>query len=314
MNKAIAKVLLAPVDGSSQGLKALDYAGRMFAADAAMQIKMVYVVPPLPPMLVQEARRDRDTAKMLEKMERRHVRTAELAIDTARERLLSLGFGEEQIRGIVHRKSAGVARGICSLSESLNVDAVVMTTRGRGRMEAFFMGATATKVADANAVCPVWLVKGNASAGGALIGLDPSECARRAVDHAGFMLAGLEQPVILFYSRRNLLRFIPSEALEAAPALTDVWQSRAGRQIAPVMQHAQQMLVQAGVAESRIAVKIVEGSRSAGADILKAAKEHACGTIVVGRHGETGHKTFPMGSVARTVVQKCEDMAVWIVP
>jgi nucleotide-binding universal stress UspA family protein len=199
MNKAIAKVLLAPVDGSSQGLKALDYTGRMFAADAAMQIKVVYVVPPLPPMLVQEAGRDRDTAKMLEKMERGHVRTAELAIDTARERLLSLGFGEEQIRGIVHRKSAGVARGICSLSESLNVDAVVMTTRGRGRMEAFFMGATATKVADANAVCPVWLIKGNASAGGALIGLDPSECARRAVDHAGFMLAGLEQPVILVW-------------------------------------------------------------------------------------------------------------------
>jgi nucleotide-binding universal stress UspA family protein len=112
----------------------------------------------------------------------------------------------------------------------------------------------------------------------------------------------------------TLLRFVPSEALEAAPALTDVWQSRAGKQIAPVMQHAQQMLVQAGVAKSRIAVKIVEGSRSAGADILKAANEHACGTIVVGRHGETGHKTFPMGSVARTVVQKCEDMAVWIVP
>ena len=145
---SIPKMLLAPVDGSSQGLKALDYTGRMFAADAAMKIKLVYVVPPLPPMLVEEARRDRGTAEMLKKMERGHDKTAESAIDTARERLLSLGFDENQIQSVVHRKSAGVARGICSLSESLNADAIIMATHGRGRMEAFFMGATATKVAD----------------------------------------------------------------------------------------------------------------------------------------------------------------------
>lgn len=314
MNTLPSKLLLAPVDGSSQGLKALEYTGRMYAGDAAVQIKLVFVIPPLPPMLVEEARRDRGTAEMLKKMERGHDRTADLAIDAAREKLLALGFDDDQVQSIVHRKCAGVARGICSLSEALRADAVVMTTRGRGRMEAFFMGATAAKVADASAVCPVWLIKGNAPAGGVLIGLDASECAMRAVDHAGFMLAGLEQPVMLFYSRRNLLRFVSRQALEAAPGLEEIWQSRAGKEIAPVMQKARQLLAQAGVAESRIAVKIVEGGRSAGADMLQAARENGCGTVVVGRHGEAGHKTFPMGSVTRSVVQQCDDMAVWIVP
>jgi nucleotide-binding universal stress UspA family protein len=144
--------------------------------------------------------------------------------------------------------------------------------------------------------------------------VDPSECAMRAVDHAGFMLAGVEQPVTLFYSRRNLLRFVPREALEAAPGLETVWQSRAGKEISPVMDKARHLLVQAGVAESRIAVKVVEGSRSAGANIIEAARQEACSTIVVGRHGETSHKAFPMGSVARTVVQQCDDTAVWVVP
>lgn len=314
MSAAVTKLLIAPVDGSPQTLKALDYVGRFFETGAAIKVQLLFVIPPLPPLLVQESKQDRNTAKMLEKMEKKHEETANSAMEQGRRRLLTLGFDEDQILTVVHRKAAGVARGICALAEKHTADAIVMSTRGRGRMESFFLGSTATKVADASALCPVWLVKGEVTDHGVIIGVDPSECALRAVDHAGFMLTGLEHPVTLYYSRRNLLRFAPKEVVQAAPDLEDVWQNKIGKHIAPVMEKARQMLLDAGMDQSRIRIKVAEGSRSAGADLVKAAQDNSCGTIIMGRHGEAGHNAFAMGSVTRTVVRENKNMAVWIVP
>jgi nucleotide-binding universal stress UspA family protein len=96
--------------------------------------------------------------------------------------------------------------------------------------------------------------------------------------------------------------------------LETMWKSAAGREIAPYMQKAKEMLIKAGLDESQISSRLVDGSRSAAADILDAARELGCGTIVMGRRGATNVKSYTMGSVSRKVLQDFKDAALWLVP
>ncbi len=156
------------------------------------------------------------------------------------------------------------------------------------------------------------MVKGNVHSKPVLIALDNSDNAMRAVDHAAFMLSGTDCPVTLFYSKRNLMRFFSSEAVDPGSALESMWQSAAGREIAPYMLKAKEMLITARLDESQISSRVVGGGRSAAADILDAARRLGCGTIVMGRRGVTGVVAYTMGNVSRKVINDCNDTALWL--
>ena len=79
------------------------------------------------------------------------------------------------------------------------------------------------------------------------------------------------------------------------------------------MRKAEDMLIRAGVSESHISQKVVDGSRSAANDILEEARNYQYGTIVMGRRGISGVQEFFMGSVSSKVLQNSTGMAVWIV-
>ncbi len=313
MTKPVEKLIVAPVDGSANALKAMEYLG-FYADGARMAIHLLYVMPPLPPILVEESRTNRQTEALLKKMQEKSKLLADDALVQARQRLIAVGFPEGGIKSTVLAQNYPVAASICAWSEKKSADAIVMSSRGRGRLESFFMGATTQKVVDASELCPVWVINGNVTDRGILIGVDHSPEALRAVDHAGLMLACGNQPITLFYSRRCLTCFVPRQVADAAPGMEQIWQDRAGRRIAPIMEKARQVLVDAGVDPSRIGVRVAEGSRSAAADLLKTARSSRCGTIIVGRRGSTSSSVFRMGSVSRGVLESSEHLAVWIVP
>jgi nucleotide-binding universal stress UspA family protein len=112
---------------------------------------------------------------------------------------------------------------------------------------------------------------------------------------------------------RHLRRFVPQEVLEEAPELEELWKSKAGQEIEPYMKKAKEMLMVAGLNESQISKKVVDGSRSAASDIVVEARSNDYGTIVMGRRGISGVKEFFMGSVTSKVLQDCAGMAAWIV-
>jgi nucleotide-binding universal stress UspA family protein len=127
------------------------------------------------------------------------------------------------------------------------------------------------------------------------------------------MLSGTECPVTLFHTMRHLRRFVPQEVLAEAPEMEELWKTKAGQVMKPFMKKAEEMLVKAGISESQISKKIVDGSRSAASDILEEARENGYGTIVMGRRGISGVQEFFMGSVSSKVLQNATGMALWIV-
>jgi len=104
------------------------------------------------------------------------------------------------------------------------------------------MGGTSDKLVNYCGNYPVWIAGGGIHEKKVLVGVDASENALRAVDHAGFMLSGTDCRATLFHSIRHLRRFVPMEVLEGAEELQELWKSKAGKQIAPYMEKARGIL------------------------------------------------------------------------
>jgi nucleotide-binding universal stress UspA family protein len=304
-------MIVVGVDGSENALKALDYLGLICGAKPSLEVALLHVLPTLPQILVADA--NRQTKLRLLDVEMKSIQMGEEILKEAKGILLKKGFKEDHIIAVHRKKKMGIARDICNFAADKRADSVLISAKGRSRLEAFFSGEVANKMLEYCRVCPVWIVEGAVGSKKVLIAMDSSENALRAVDHAGFMLSGTDCQVTLFHSKRHLRSFVPQEIIEAAPELEELWKNKAGEQIAPQMKKAKEMLLEAGLREDQITTKIVDGSRSAAADILKEARGADCGTVVLGRRGRSGVKEFLMGSITSKVLQDCAGMAVWVV-
>jgi nucleotide-binding universal stress UspA family protein len=309
----LSKMVVVPVDGSENAHRSLEYIDLMYGKDHNLEVTLKYVLPSLPPILADDRSMKRETAMKLKTLENKNIRMAEQILFKAKNLLIKKGFKEDLVQTVSRKKDRGIAQDICNWVESKRADAVLMTTRGRSRLEAFFMGEVSSKLLEYCRVCPVWIVEGTVTSNRVLIAIDNSENALRAVDHAGFMLSGTDCPVTIFHSMRHLRRFVPQEVLDEAPELEELWKTKAGQEIEPFMTKAKEMLVKAGVSESQISKKVVDGSRSAASDILEEARNNEYGTIVMGRRGISGVQEFFMGSVSSKVLQSSTGMATWIV-
>ena len=309
----LTKMLVIPVDGSENALKSLDYLHLIYGNRHNLELTLKYVLPSLPPLLTDNRFMDREAATKVKTIENKSIRMAKKILAQAKNFLIDKGFDAERVQTVYKKKESGIAQDICKWVESKRADAVLVASRGRSRLEAFFMGEVSSKLLEYCRVCPVWIVQGQVKSNRVLIAVDSSENALRAVDHAGFMLSGTDCPVMIFHTMRHLRRFVPQEVLNEAPELEELWKTKAGQEIEPFMTKAEEMLVKAGVSESQISKKIIDGSRSAASDILQEARNNQYGTIVMGRRGISGVQEFFMGSVSSKVLQNSTGMAVWIV-
>ena len=314
MAKNIQKMIVVPVDGSENALKSLDYLKLVFGPQHNLKTTLFYVLPKLPPILLEESKKDPKILKKLRDLESRNTEMAQRLLKAAKDKLVNIGFAEESVEAVFRKIELGIARDIVNWSQKKQADTVILSTHGRSRLEAFFTGETANKVLEYSRICPVWMVKGTVKKNHVLLAIDNSENALRAADHAGFMLSGTDAKITIFHSKRDLRRFISKSVLDEFPEVQKFWQHKAGEKIVPFMQKAKDMLLAAGLREDRIATKVIDGSRSAAADILNEAQTSDTGTIFLGLRGYSGVKDFTMGNVTRKVLNHAGDMTVSIVP
>ena len=230
MTKNPEKMIVVPVDGSENALKTLDYINRIFGPKHNLKLSLVYLLPKLPSILVEDVSKSRETVKQLLEIEKRSSQMAERILTDAKDRLMKIGFTQKAVEAVFRKIEVGVARDICGWAEShKKADAIIISSRGRSRLEDFFTGEIANKVLEYVKVCPVWMIKGTVRGKNVLLAVDNSENAMRAVEHAGFMLAGTNANVTVFHSKRDLRRFVPKEVLQEFPGVQKFWQKKSRR-------------------------------------------------------------------------------------
>ncbi|MCJ7541988.1 MAG: universal stress protein [Desulfobacterales bacterium] len=314
MNKVTSKMVVVPIDGSENALRALDYISLIFGSKYKLKVILFYLLPSLPQILIEESTTSDEMARKFTELEKKNREMAQLILSEGEKRLLDKGFKEQVVETVFQKREVGIARDICYWSENMRADAIIISTRGLSRLKAFFMGETANKVLEFNRSCPVYMVKGAVRRKNILLAVDNSQNAMRAVDYAGFMLPGTEAHVTIFHSKRDLKRFMPNRLLEEFPEFQKLWKHTAGEVVAPYLKKAKDILIKAGLKENQVSIKLVEGSESAGMDILEEVENSDAGTIFIGKRGCSDVKDYSMGSVAKKVLYQASNMTVCIVP
>jgi len=314
MNKVTSKTVVVPIDGSQNALRALDYLSLVIGSKYNLKVVLFYLLPSLPQILIEGSKKSDEMARKFTELEKKNSAMAQLILSEGKKRLLDKGFKKQAVETVFQKREVGIARDICNWSENMRADAIIISTRGLSRLKAFFMGETANKVLEFNRSCPVWMVKGAVRRKNMLLAIDNSQNAMRAVDYAGFILPGTEAHVTIFHSKRDLKRFMPNRLLEEFPEFQKLWKHESGEVIAPYLKRAKEKLIKAGLKENQVSIELVEGSESAGIDILKEVENSDAGTIFIGKRGCSDVKDYSMGSVAKKVLYQASDMTVCIVP
>jgi nucleotide-binding universal stress UspA family protein len=306
--------LVVPVDGSDNSKKALKYLSHLYGTNDTVSITLCYILPEIPPLLA-DADLENELFMNIKEIKDKNIQMAKRILNEGKAYLEDWGFASEQVQTVYKSLDRGVARDICRVTTERKTDAIVLATLGRSRLEAFFMGQVSHDVLEYSRNMPVWLVNGSVLENNVLIGIDPSDNSLNAVRHACLMLSGTDCHITLFHTYRHLRRFLPKEVLEASASseLEKIWYQMAGKEVAPYMKKAMEMLIDAGFKENRIFSKVIDGTRSAAADILDEARNNKCGTVILGRWGASHDNELKMGSVTRKVIHDSKGMAVWVV-
>ena len=308
------KMIVVPIDGSDNSLRSLDYTNLMFGPKHNLKVTVFHVLPGLPTVLIEEGRTDARIREQLQNLKKKNIGSAERLLTDAKSKLVNMGFTKEAVETVYQERRVGIARDICNWAQDNRADALIISSRGRTRIEAFFTGEIANKVLEYTKTCPIWMVKGSVKNRDVFLAVDHSENALRAADHCGFMLSGTAANVTVFHAKRDLRRLIPKEVVEEFPEFQKFYQRKAGEVVAPYLKKSKEMLLKAGLAERRAAIRVIDGSRNNARDILDEARSNAIGTIVLGKRGYSNLKDFSMGSIARKVLNEASDMAVCMVP
>ena len=313
MKKNITKMLVLPQDGSLFAMRSLDYVNLMFGPAHDLTPVLMHILPSLPLALVEEGRRNKEIARQLQQIEKRNEKNAEDVLRKATEVLVQHGFDPAKIKTVCQKRKIDIAMDIASWSEDQLADGLVLSSHGRSWLEAVFMGEVSMKLLECSRTCPVWMLRGMIKSRHVLVAVDNSENALHSVDYAGFILNGTESRITLFHGKPKLRRFLPKALFEDMPGIEEALSRKTDEAIHPIMEKAKEMLVQAGIEASKITIEITDGSRNPAKDILDTARKHDCGTIVLGRQGDSNTDGFSMGSFTRKVLEGVTDMAVWVV-
>ncbi|MBW2739551.1 MAG: universal stress protein [Deltaproteobacteria bacterium] len=309
----LTKSIVIPIDGSRNSLRSLEYINLIYGPGHNLEVTLIHILPSLPPILTDNKSMDKITRARLKSVEKKNEEMAEQILSEAKNILLSKGVNEKKIKTCCQKRGITVAQDICNLASIKQVDTILLTKRGRTEIKSFFMGEVSTRLVEYRRNNPVWILEGCIDSKNVLVCVDNSENALRAVDHVGFMLSGTDCHITIFHTMRHLSRFVPMQVLEEADDLEKFWRNKAGKEIAPYIKKAGEILLKAGLSEEQITTKVTEGSRSAADDILKEAQDNDYGTIVMGRRGLSAVKEFFMGSVTTSVLNRAASLAIWIV-
>ncbi len=149
-----------------------------------------------------------------------------------------------------------------------------------------------------------------------LVAVDGSEQAFEAVRYASMVLPPRESSVVLFH----VMTKVPDSFwdFEKEPAYhykiidIEAWEAQQQRMIEDFMDQATRVLVNAGIPEDRISVKIGERKVGIARDIV-AESEEGYDAVVVGRRGLSELKDLMLGNIANKIIEKLSHTPVWVV-
>lgn len=305
------KKILVAVDGSVFSSNSLDYLIRLFAHDPDLGIHLLAVVSAGSSdqnwMLDVDPLREESPAVELRKAK------AERYLKDARERLLRNGFAEEQVEFSVDASSASIAASIHHAASQGIYDSLLVGRRGVGKVGEMFMGSVSADLISQCHEVPLWIIDGEVNSTRFLLAVHCTPESLLAADHLAFIMNNNPDTQVCLYHSSSVFG-------SAQPASPEQFHAQWGKQWCADnldMDHHlykahTKILTDNGIPEQHISQIPPHMDLDASHDLLRQAKKHGCGTIVLGRRGREIEKGL-LGGVSDRTMQHAQNMAIWIV-
>ena len=303
------KNILVAIDGSVHCGNSLDYLVNLFGSDPGLAFHLISVVTgggggkewmlDVDPLRGQSMETDQRTSQA-----RRRLRDAE-------DRLVRSGVSPERIATTVS-VAASISSAIRDEAERGNYDSVVVGRRGLGAMGAMFFGSISGELIEKCHKVPLWIVDGQASTKRFLLAVHPNPSSLLAADHLAYMLKNLPGAEIYLYHSNPV--FGSTQAVNPAE-----FHAQWGKEwcdkyldLDNFLFYAHfEVLVEGGVPRNRITQLPTQMHLDVSSDLLRQAKQHGCGTIVIGRRRRDLAKGQLKGVSDKTLKQ-AQNIAVYL--
>lgn len=306
------KIVIA-VDGSIHSRHAIKYAAEKYRHLQKTSFTLIHIQPTISQYLADEAKKTSAGKTKLEKLYEQNRLIAVDLLSEAEKTLISHGVKDCDVDCVTEARRHSVARDILDYAEKKNVCAVLVGRRGMSQMQEIMLGSVTTELLTHSKLIPVWVVDKPVSTGHLLVAVDGSAGSLRAVDHVSFVQAGgnLEK-IILLHITPTL-----SDVCSIEPAAQDeemnAFIKKSDRDCTDAFNsRALGILKQAGFSEKDIEFETIDSRWFVGKSIIEASKKRNAGTIVVGKSGSG--EAHHIGKIARYIINKSTDGAIWLVP
>lgn len=303
------RTILVAIDGSVYSSNSLDYLAKLFAADRQLNIHLLHVVS------FGEADKDWmydvDPLRIRDSDNDPRILLARKRLKDARERLRRHGFSEEQIQ--TQTKSAsGICSAIREVAERGNYDAVLIGRRGLGAVGNMFFGSISTDLIEKCNRSPLWIVDGCIRYSRFLLAVQSHPSSLMAADHLAFMLKDHPSVEICLYHSNSVFgKQHPARAEEFHDQWGKSWCDKYLDLDNFLFYAHAQLLMDNGFPRRRIKQLPMRMHLDVSSDLLKQAKQHNCGTIVIGRRRRDLSRGHLKGVSDKTAKQ-AQDLAVWL--
>jgi len=303
------KTILVAIDGSVYSGNSLEYLTKLFGPASGLSIHLLSVVSSggggkdwmfdVDPLRTQSP----------ESEKRAHL--ARRQLKDASDRLVRHGFVRERIECRV-KIATNISGAIREEAERGRYDSVVIGRRGLGTVGNMFFGSTSGELIEKCHTVPLWIVDGNVSASRFLLAVHSHPSSLMAADHLAYMLKdhpGAE--IALYHSNPVFGSQQPAKAEDFHAQWGKAWCDQHLDLDNFLFAAHTQLLTAGGIPRHRIVQLPAQTHIDVGSDLLRQAKQHGCGTIVIGRRRRDLVKGQLKGVSDKTLKQ-AQNIAIWL--
>ncbi|MDH3346952.1 MAG: universal stress protein [Desulfobulbaceae bacterium] len=304
------KILVA-VDGSVYSSNSLDYLIRLFGSNPSISVDLLSIISTSGSD--QNWMLDVDPLRENTPATERKICKAVKYLKDAQKRLLRNGFDKERVSFATQTTGGPAAIAIHQKVYKQGYDALLLGRRGMGVVGEMIFGSVSADLLNRCREVPVWIIDGEVSSNNYLLGVHGIIESLLAADHLAFMVNKSPNAKIYLYHSGAFLQkgvkviredFEMLWGKEWCEKYLDLDNDLIGAHL--------RLLVESGVEEERIIQLPTCSDFDPSHDLLRQARKHRCGTIVIGRRGRDVAKGMFKGVSHRTI-QQAENVAVWLV-
>ena len=306
------KEILVAVDDSPPSRQAVRYVAGLAQSVDRLICRLVHIQPTISPFLVAEAPKEAKANQALEHLRAAHTEASELILNHQQQTLRAMGFPEEGIEAVSLAGEEGLAKTLLDYAQSIRVDAIVTGRRDLSALQKPFMGRVTADLVENSTFLPIWIVDGEVRSSRLMVAVDGSESSMRVIDHLSHIFHG--NPRVKFHLLHVIPRLVESCGIDFGDGrkrLEMVGRRGAHHCIDHFYAKTLARFQEADIGAHQIEIQIIEKRLNPGKAIIQTAIEGNFGTLVIGRRGV--NRSFFTGSISRYVINRAENMALWLV-